>query len=1292
MADSANDLPLGWNPLDLMLSDDEGDDSVSWELDGDLVEIEHQETLQALGPPSAPGEEKLFDDESLEVGFLPSSNPRLSNSISVDVPESTLVSPSYLYQGENLEPQPQREWSAVNRLLEEHQRSGVIPRDGYIDIELDEFVVYTQPYAPGQVDYPKAFYPAELRPLQHLSTKQNNDRLFFDGVLSVADCRIHVRQVSFNELPIGNYGIENSTVGSNIWIRSDLNAKRRSRDGEDVCYRLKNPAKEYKRFHSGFLWIADLAKHVVDYLEEAYEVNREVSFQDFRSDFSIWLSQKHEGSLAFSKWRKQYPGTDFGFAVNANVQFIWKEANGILGEAGEAARSCRLWKEILHFTAYPSMVASDLTSSTQNNTIPKTVVTPYIGQLFSALPCGEMLEELQPAPNTERLRTETSKALKLEICTKTHTVQQSFKKKRPTSDIRVGDVISILPDDGIEVSIKRKMVLWNNQDDKIWYGMVQKIHHTRAGFVFDVTWLYQPNDTPCGQMTYPWHNEIFFSDHCTCHESPGEGELIGKIKEEEVLSTHSVDWDGSQDTNCDFFCRLTYLTSEHCWETFSPAHRRCSFFHQESFEYRLGDTVLVTSSQEEQAEVVELTILPSSAGVATFRRLPSRQQYESQAPPNELLYSDEEVSYKITQIVGRCLVRIFRPGELIAPPYDRGGAGNAFYITKALQCGRVCPLEDAELSLRQAFDPSKPFPKLRGFDLFCGGGNFGRGLEEAGAITMDWCNDMNAKAVHTYVANAGNTVAPFTGPIEELHRLALLGSFSDNVPEIGQVDFVSGGSPCPGFSRLTSDKTTPKQLKNQSLVAAFASFIDTYRPKYGLLENVEGIVQPETKKKEDVFRQLICAIVGLGYQTRCFLLDSWSHGAPQTRTRVFLCFAAPGLKLPTVPRHSHSHYKARKLNARKRQALKLRLGQLSNGQFMMKRRLSVPTPLKFVSAAAATADLPDIKDGKPDFCAEFPDHRVACGVTKNLRTQMSIIPFHPYAMDFLTSWDNGKGIMTKAERQYFPVKGRRVNKGSRAFGRVNPNDPMHTITTKSQPSDSSIGKILHWNQNRPLTVMEARRAQGFRDNEIILGNPVDQYQIIGNSVSREVSIALGVSFREAWLGSLVDGEELDPIIWRPSAQSMNEAVEDYAMSPGTPALAESSRGAPASNSPRTLPKRKLGSSLVIELVVSKMKKSRRTQMASEGRMRLNELSEPTGSTSALGSTSSSVVASFSSRTPASTVASVSSGSNELFEPTGSTSALESTSSSVVASFLSPTPASTVASVSSRSNTEITELD
>jgi len=50
--------------------------------------------------------------------------------------------------------------------------------------------------------------------------------------------------------------------------------------------------------------------------------------------------------------------------------------------------------------------------------------------------------------------------------------------------------------------------------------------------------------------------------------------------------------------------------------------------------------------------------------------------------------------------------------------------------------------------------------------------------------------------------------------------------------------------------------------------------------------------------------------------------------------------------------------------------------------------------------------------------------------------------------------------------------------------------------------------------------LEARRAQGFRDEEVLLGTPVEQYKIVGNSVAREVAVALGLAFREAWAETL----------------------------------------------------------------------------------------------------------------------------------------------------------------------------
>ncbi len=73
------------------------------------------------------------------------------------------------------------------------------------------------------------------------------------------------------------------------------------------------------------------------------------------------------------------------------------------------------------------------------------------------------------------------------------------------------------------------------------------------------------------------------------------------------------------------------------------------------------------------------------------------------------------------------------------------------------------------------------------------------------------------------------------------------GKFSASVPSPGKVDLISAGSPYPGFSLLTLDKSTLAQVKNRSMVASFISFIDLYRPKYGLLENVKGIAQNGTR-------------------------------------------------------------------------------------------------------------------------------------------------------------------------------------------------------------------------------------------------------------------------------------------------------------------------------------------------------------------------------------------------------------------------------------------------------------
>jgi DNA (cytosine-5)-methyltransferase 1 len=61
--------------------------------------------------------------------------------------------------------------------------------------------------------------------------------------------------------------------------------------------------------------------------------------------------------------------------------------------------------------------------------------------------------------------------------------------------------------------------------------------------------------------------------------------------------------------------------------------------------------------------------------------------------------------------------------------------------------------------------------------------------------------------------------------------------------------------------------------------------------------------------------------------------------------------------------------------------------------------------------------------------------------------------------------------------------------------------------------------------------MEARRAQGFIDYEPLIGEMAKQWKIVGNSVARQMSLALGMQVREAWLAN--DQSAVDRIMKPP---------------------------------------------------------------------------------------------------------------------------------------------------------------
>ncbi|KAI0425590.1 S-adenosyl-L-methionine-dependent methyltransferase [Xylaria sp. FL1042] len=1065
-----------------------------------------EETLTTEAAEEADHQSRYASDE--EPDLFKQSN------VVVALPSSTLTQPASHFEGFVFPAPEASESHAVATLLGSlgpHDRD-----EEHIEFDLNYFSIYID----------SGHYADELRPLQHLLSRAVNC-MYFDGILQHGDTKFYLRKIPFCKLPVGNYGKSNHTVGDQIWILSKLNETSR----REIYYKLGSPAPEYRRFHLPFLWIADLGKHVIDYCEHRRSQRRHAALEDFKSRFSTWMKCTHRSSTAFAKWHAANRTLDFRGAIMANIDYILEQANGL---DREIISWHHLWRELKFDYYRPNLRDIFSGPSNMENTpnargksaVPKTIVTPYVYELFSHMAFGELLEQKEACMSVEARQIEyigQAKSMFTQPTSSCSSVRSSRDRTVFIESIQPGDIISTLPDDDTTGTKWKRLSSRHSQGGDSWFGLVQKVHTLSHGErSFDVLWFYQPIDTPCSVMKYPWKNELFLSDNCTCHSG------MKKVQGHQVLSTHEVEWFGNPATSAEFFVRQTYVASDCQWVSLSKKHFICGdkdAFSQEllSNQYRIGDTVLVkTESIYLEVFVIE-AFLNKDAQYVRMRRLWRRRDVDKAArsvPPNELVYSHHLVEVATKEIDRRCIVRVFRVDEEVPPPYNRNGTGDAYFIThQGVEVEGLIeyrPLESTHLLFRQGFDPiNSKTPKLQGLDLFCGGGNFGRGLEEGDGIEMRWCNDLWEGAIHTYMANTDSSrCTPFLGSVDDLLAHAL--KDDNRVPAPGDVQFISAGSPCPGFSLLTADKTTNHQRKNQSLVASFASFVEFYRPLYGVLENVPTMVNSRSFRDSCVFSQLVCALVGLGYQIQVLFLDAWSFGSAQKRSRIFLAFTAPGLRVLKAPKASHSHPKNTPLT---------KLGEMSCGRPFDSRKIGL-TPFKFVSIKEAVGDLPDIQDGKADYCVGYPDHRLSMGYTQTLRKQIQSIPTHPYEMNFIKSWRGAPGlppVLTASERGLFPAEGKgRAGLCSRGWGRVNPNRLISTIPTKCQPTDARIGQVNHWEQNRPMTILEARRAQGFLDDEVIVGTRADQYKIIGNSVSRHVALVLGLAIREAWQGTLLD--------------------------------------------------------------------------------------------------------------------------------------------------------------------------
>jgi DNA (cytosine-5)-methyltransferase 1 len=386
---------------------------------------------------------------------------------------------------------------------------------------------------------------------------------------------------------------------------------------------------------------------------------------------------------------------------------------------------------------------------------------------------------------------------------------------------------------------------------------------------------------------------------------------------------------------------------------------------------------------------------------------------------------------------------------------------------------------------------------------------------------MKWAVEIDSGPLHTYRANMENVndARLYLGSVNNFMKSAILGEYSEDIPRPGEVDVISAGSPCQGFSLSNKRRNEEVGLRKSALICSLATAVDFYRPKYVLLENVPPIAADRTRLNgtvENTYATLLSSIVGMGYQCESFVCDAWSHGNPQYRCRVIIAMTKRGYTPIARPTRSHEHPVA----CRKSRAIG-RSGYRFDG-----RELEGMCPFPPMTMREAYKHLPDIGDGHVMLPIQYPDHIISTRYNPRQRLLMTQIPRHQPGG--LNSWRGGvlagyifRGLWGKLNSEGEEISSRSElavqNKRCKAWTRTKFDGLCPTVQTSQTPQCTRLGTALHPQEARVLSVQELKIAQGFPDDEVLVGPPSLRVHVIGNSVARGVALALGIALREAYL-------------------------------------------------------------------------------------------------------------------------------------------------------------------------------
>ena len=289
--------------------------------------------------------------------------------------------------------------------------------------------------------------------------------------------------------------------------------------------------------------------------------------------------------------------------------------------------------------------------------------------------------------------------------------------------------------------------------------------------------------------------------------------------------------------------------------------------------------------------------------------------------------------------------------------------------------------------------------------------------------------------------------------------------------EVGEATIITGGPPCQPFS--TAGKRLSISEKKGQAVFEFIRVIKEAQPRFFMFENVKGLVSAAIKhvsfyeriKKKDeelapeerlgsAFEVILDEFRETNYGLNYEVVNSADYGSPQKRRRLILFGSRDGKEIP-MPSPTHGSKKEVDVVQEKRRP--------------------------WVTLREA---LKDIDDPNPEF-----------------------LPFPSWGkyMKYIPEGGDWRDLPKELKKE--AMKGAYFSQGGRTgyFRRLSWDKPSPTLLTSPVFKGTVLG---HPEKDRPLSIREYARIQGFPDEWEFVDHIATKYRLIGEAVPVQLSSAL----------------------------------------------------------------------------------------------------------------------------------------------------------------------------------------